>query len=134
MVFFKSTKTDFTMLKIYLYNLHFSLKMQKNLNKNYFFFSRGTIVPIFLTKKCTEKSWPHECAPILKFGAVFEICTYVQSQKIVSVIRSCFCKNFKRVGTLVEPTFFGTSFCHGKILPDLKKRVFQKSTKTCFAM
>ena len=28
----------------------------------------GTIFPIFLTKKCTEKIWSHECAPILKFG------------------------------------------------------------------
>ena len=24
--------------------------------------------PVFLTKKCTEKIWFHECAPFLKFG------------------------------------------------------------------
>ena len=59
------------MLKIYLYNLNFSLELQKkllyfntvktvfvDLKKTQFLLGGHTILPIFLTKKSIEKSWP----------------------------------------------------------------------------
>ena len=79
-VFFKLTKIVFTVLKMYLYNLNFSLKLQKkllsfntvktvfvDLKKTQFLLGGGTIFPTFLTKKCTEKSWSQETAPFFRF-------------------------------------------------------------------
>ena len=79
-VFFKPTKTVFTVLKdrsffcnlsekfrLYRYTFNTVKTVFVDLKKTHFFLGGGTIFPIFLKKKCTEKSWSQETAPHFEF-------------------------------------------------------------------
>ena len=62
---FYRVKISFFLWKIYTSNTvrPFFVDFLKTL----FLFWCGAIFPMFLTKKCTEKSWSHTCAPLLTF-------------------------------------------------------------------